>query len=338
MVEFTVDTPFQKIYDLPEVKPLAPYFIWRHAPKTPLVGTTTLREKGSGSPNRDINAQCDGVNYLLSRLLRGDKVLYDVYSPEEVAEDPEKEPVKLMFFPPEKEGAGFTEKAKQTEIKPFILLCPGGGYNAVCSVIEGFSTAQELNALGYPVFLLNYRVGYEHLMPAPFDDLAAGLKYIFAHADELGVSKENYAVGGFSAGGHLAAEWGTDNFGYARYGLPKPAALVLVYAVIDRWLKVGEEAAMDRIYGGHTREILERFSVNKHAGSGYPPTFLVHCKDDPEVPVQNSLILSDVLDGLGIPNELMLGEKGGHGFGSGRSTDAVGWTKRAAAFWERQMH
>ncbi|MBQ6240657.1 MAG: alpha/beta hydrolase [Firmicutes bacterium] len=352
MFEFTVDTPFQEIYDLPEVKPFIPYFVGKRPPVIGLPGEATLRERNRPDPNRDIYAQCDGVNHLLRKIFNGEKILYDVYTEQEIAENPEKAPVKLLYFradaaPTVQTDAvptSETDAASASEIdaasaakKPFALLCAGGGYGSVCSVIEGFSTAQELNALGYPVFLLNYRVGYANLLPDPFDDLAAAIRYILANAEELGVSAENYAVGGFSAGGHLAAEWGSDNYGYTRYGLPKPAALFLIYPVIYSWLREGQEEAMDRIYGGHTPEVLERFAVHHHLWAGYPATFLVHCKDDPEVPVKNSLLMQEGLTGLGIPNELLLGEIGGHGFGSGRSTSAAGWTSKAAAFWKKQM-
>lgn len=37
------------------------------------------------------------------------------------------------------------------------------------------------------------------------DDLAEALKYVFTHAEEFGVDVEDYAVAGFSAGGHPAA-------------------------------------------------------------------------------------------------------------------------------------
>ncbi len=332
MTTFTVDTPFQEIYDLPEVKPLIPYFIGKRAPIIGLSGDTTLRKRNLPDPNRDIYAQCDGVNYLLKKLAQGEKILYDVYSEDEIVADPEKAAVKLLYFRTDADKARGSKKNK-----PFVVLCPGGGYSSVCSVIEGFHTAQELNVLGYPVFILNYRVGYENLMPDPIDDLATALRYILRHTEELGVAKEKYVVGGFSAGGHLAAEWGSDNYGYATYGLPKPTALFLVYSVISRQLKPGREEALDRIYGGHTQDLMDKYDVYKHLWKGYPASFLVHCKDDAEVSPRNSIMMRDGLSELKIPNELLLGEYGGHGFGSGRSTDVEGWTKKAVAFLENQI-
>lgn len=45
--------------------------------------------------------------------------------------------------------------------------------------------------------------------PAPLEDLAQAYRYIEAHAQAFQVDMEDYAVCGSSAGGHLAAEWGT---------------------------------------------------------------------------------------------------------------------------------
>ena len=81
--------------------------------------------------------------------------------------------------------------------------------------------------------MVSYRVGGPALLPAPMEDLAQAIRFILEKADFFGVAQENYAVAGFSAGGHLVAEWGSDNVGYAAYGLPKPAAIFPVYPVID---------------------------------------------------------------------------------------------------------
>ena len=40
------------------------------------------------------------------------------------------------------------------------------------------------------------------------EDLAAAVKFISSRKDELGLGQDDYAVGGFSAGGNLTAEFG----------------------------------------------------------------------------------------------------------------------------------
>ena len=141
---------------------------------------------------------------------------YDIYTDEEKAKEPDKDNTKLFFFPG-KPG------------KPFMLVCAGGGYATVCSFLEGFPVAARLNRMGYNAFVLSYRVNEVGLLPKPTEDVAAALRLIFANADKFQVSTENYAVAGFSAGGHVTGSWGTNYLGYPRFGMPKPALLVLAY-------------------------------------------------------------------------------------------------------------
>lgn len=71
--------------------------------------------------------------------------------------------------------------------------------------------------------------------PAPQEDVAAILSFVFSHAEKWQVDTENYAVCGFSAGGHVAGCWGAAKLGYEKYGLPKPAALTA--ALADGWYR-----------------------------------------------------------------------------------------------------
>ena len=58
-------------------------------------------------------------------------------------------------------------------VPPFIIACAGGAYKCVCTMIESIPVAARLNALGYDVVIPNYRVGMEHVMPKPLEDVAA---------------------------------------------------------------------------------------------------------------------------------------------------------------------
>lgn len=57
--------------------------------------------------------------------------------------------------------------------------------------------------------------------------MAQAIRFIRDNHKALRVPADDYAVCGFSAGGHLAASWGSDNLGYKIYNLPAPDALIL---------------------------------------------------------------------------------------------------------------
>ena len=267
-----------------------------------------------------------GIRFGLEKLacaLDRDQVLYPVYEKDECASSPEKSAVNLLYFPPETDPEG----------KPFVVICPGGSYLAVCAAAEGFPVAGRLAELGYPVFILEYRVGKAPVLPAALDDLAAAIRWIFQKKESFGISGA-YVVGGFSAGGHLAALWGTDSAGYRHYGIAKPEALLLGYPLIqtDKADSPETEAALSILQDQNTEK--EDYSILLHT-DGFPPCYLVRCKDDEVLSGQHALSLKASLDKLGIPCDLEEGERGGHGFGDGRGTSVEGWVDRAHRFLQQ---
>lgn len=219
--------------------------------------------------------------------------------------------------------------------KPFVLILPGGGYGDVCSLIEGFPVALQLNRMGYNAFVGLYRIAGQAHYPNPQDDVAKMLSFIFENAPALGVNAQNYAVCGFSAGGHLAASWGTKSLGYAKYGLPRPAAVILAYPVIT----MGEythKGSRKNLLGkdANNQVVIEQYSIEKQIDADYPPAFIWQCKNDRVVPFQNSLLLKKALDANGVPCRLMPVEGTAHGWGLANGTAAEGWLQKAVAFWQ----
>lgn len=321
----TKEMRFRKVKHIPTLKEASPYLIggvglMKHA-------VDFMKIEDFGKMNWNVESIVDGLNYLIELEQTGSH-LFPVYSREECRADHSKKPVNLLHFPAKKTG------------KPFVVLCAGGAYMSVCSAAEGYPVAKVFNELGYPAFVLNYRVGGSDLMPKPLDDLAAALRYIRSRAEEFHVDPDRYIVCGFSAGGNLTALWGTENHGYKTYGLPAPEALFPIYPAVSPKLWGASDnkavAAFQKTMFGKdpSDEILREYDALEHIGADYPPSYIVCCRDDDTVPPVNSEALKKVLDGLRIPAVLEIGEHGGHGFGEGRGTGAEGWIERAAAFAE----
>ena len=327
-MQITPQTTFAELEAHPGIGPIVPYFCY------PVYGTRVRPDQRlADAPMPDSPWGPAEVTDAAARLGEitegGEKALYSVYPEEETAADPDKACVKLVYFP-------------APGSRRFVILCAGGAFQRVCSLWESMPVAAELNRRGVAVFCLTYRVNETPLFPKPLDDLAAAVAFVRAHADGFGLDADRYAVGGFSAGGYVAAAWGVPALGYEKYGQPKPEMLIPVYplAMLAKTYENanGWRVAMfDMLFGpGHTQADADKYDVYTQVDENYPPAYFVHAKDDPGVPVENSVKMHEKLRKLGIPAGLDLAEHGSHGFGRGDLTDAAGWPGRMLEFWYEQ--
>jgi acetyl esterase/lipase len=329
-MEKMVLDPSMTIGQLQQVPQLARFkemiFTWI----TPDVQANTIasygNEKGELIP---------ALEYLAEKNTQ-EEILFPVYSQEECAANPELTQVQLLYF-----------RAEKPVSRGTVIVCPGGGYNREWALVEGYPIARRMNQLGYHSFVLFYRTHQKGLLPKPMDDLAAAVKYIRKHEQDFDVDGDQYAVCGFSSGGHLAAEWGTANHGCRAYGLPKPKGLMLGYPAWDNLemcqrirqiagmpaYKAVYEAGkvyLERVCGEDlSLAKAEEFSVTLHMDREYPDTYVVHCIDDPTVAVKGTYAAKEKFDELGIRSCFRFAEKGGHSFGLGNGTDAQGWPEEA---------
>lgn len=95
--------------------------------------------------------------------------------------------------------------AEQTDTLPGFLWIHGGGY--VLGSIDGddYGNRLRVKKAECVIVSVDYRLAPEHPYPAPVEDCYAGLKWMFDHANEIGVDRSRIAIGGASAGGGLAA-------------------------------------------------------------------------------------------------------------------------------------
>ncbi len=274
-------------------------------------------------PTWNVEDMVDGLNRILE-VVRGEtKFHYDIWSHADKTADPRKKETALFHFPVRQKG-------------PFVLICAGGAYASVASIVEAFPVAAELNGLGYTAFVLHYRCGKNNAWPAPMEDLQQALHFILNHVDEFGVEKEHFAAAGFSAGGHLVSSLGTQNDGYQHWNLPKPGALFLAYPVtlFTRMTKI-HKACRDNLLGtSPTKSDIDGINVVLNTDASYPPAFLMHCQDDDQIYFENSEALAQKLKSIGVPCILKLVPKGGHGIGLGNGTAAQGWLTEAVQFWQ----
>ena len=88
---------------------------------------------------------------------------------------------------------------------PALYWIHGGGYVMGDIEQDDRLMKQLVRRIGCVAVSVDYRLAPEHPFPAPVEDCYAGLKWLFRHADQLGVEPSRIAIGGASGGGGLAA-------------------------------------------------------------------------------------------------------------------------------------
>jgi|AntRauTorckE5430_2_1112549.scaffolds.fasta_scaffold00164_4 acetyl esterase/lipase len=216
-----------------------------------------------------------------------------------------------------------------------VMVIPGGGYAVAAWGHEGSDIAQRLAVEGLHVFVLKYRLPKNESVGcrshAALDDARRGVQTIRMMADSLGLDRRRVAVLGFSAGGHLAAsaavhylEADSTAFPAAAAYSSRPDLSIPVYPVlIMEDSKAAHQGSINNLLGPQPwdAELLDYYDLPGRVHAAMPPTFLVHAGDDKAVPVENSLRYYAALKEAGVPADLHVYAKGGHGFGSAVQTD-----------------
>ena len=206
--------------------------------------------------------------------------------------------------------------------RPAILIFPGGGYQKL-SGREMDPVAFEFYAAGFHTFFLKYSIrGEKHLEPLGIEPLAQASEAILrirANADAWNIRKNQIAVLGFSAGGHLAGSCGVlwnmpelKTVIDTKNGLNRPDAVIMGYSVTT----AGEYAHIDSIKNlvgnlGDARK--ELFDLPSHVTSDTPPCFLWSTVEDELVPVENTLLFANALQKHHVSYELHVYTHGRHG-------------------------
>ena len=193
-----------------------------------------------------------------------------------------------------------------------IVACPGGGYDHLASATEGTAWADFYNEQGIAYFVLKYRMpkGDRTL---PIADAEAAIKMVRDSAKVWGINPKQVGIMGSSAGGHLASTIAThSNKSVA------PNFQILFYPVIT----FGEgchKGSRKNFLGKDEKkaDVVKQYSNELQVKKGVtPPAIILLADDDRSVPpTTNGKAYYEALQQAGIPSELHIYPKGGHGFG-----------------------
>jgi len=222
----------------------------------------------------------------------------------------------------------------------FVLIVPGGGYMYCSAVGEGTKVADKLLAWGVGAGVLRYRRNmFEHGTPkhltrvydknVALEDAMRSMRIVRSRAKEWGLKDGGVGIMGFSAGGHIAATIAVHP------GAADPAAsdvcdrfparpdfAILAYSLISMAPPWGGACWRDNLLGKPFDPALaEYYSCQKHVTPQTPPCFLVCTADD--FTLRDMLAMNQALGEKGVPHELHIFEKGGHGYGMSKPGLAV---------------
>ena len=194
----------------------------------------------------------------------------------------------------------------------FALIVSGGGFVCIDTTHEGMPIGKELYEKGYTIFLLTYRLKEKAHLNNTTVDINKAIYFIMENADRLNVDPNDFILIGGSAGAYIAASYCSNNRGYIKHNNPKPKCLCLLYPIVD--LRLEEKYIKDIVVGKNpTRYLLNKYSIPNHVKGTFPPTFIVHSKDDDCVSYCQSEALQKSLKKNKIKNHFLLFKTGKHG-------------------------
>jgi len=229
-----------------------------------------------------------------------------------------------------------------------VVICPGGAYVGVAIDREGHDVARWLNSIGVAGIVLKYRMpnpaATGEQIPWPLQDAQRAIRLVRQRAAEWKIDPNRVGIMGFSAGGHLASTAGTHfDAGKADAQDPieqqscRPDFIILGYPVITFNPPIAHTGSRDNLLGKNAdATLIEKYSNELQVTAQTPPAFLVHARDD-GVNVENSIQFAEAMKKAGVPCELQLYDKGGHGYGLGMNGGEVaGWPAQCEK-WMRSM-
>ena len=234
---------------------------------------------------------------------------------------------------------------------PAVVFVHGGAW------VHGDPSQAAGNALhfarhGIATISISYRLAPAHRFPAPLHDVRRALRYVRAHAGELGIDPDRIALMGLSAGAHLAM------LAHLAAALPELApelpaeldgvaetvrAIVLHYGPYDlarrRPLPDGFDPIRELLGERVADEAWVRVaSPVHHASHATAPVLLIHGTADAVVSYRESERMHAALERAGKASELLLLDGAPHAFQVSWRGDANRRANAATdAFLERHL-
>ncbi|RCL34100.1 MAG: alpha/beta hydrolase, partial [Puniceicoccaceae bacterium] len=203
------------------------------------------------------------------------------------------------------------EGHRTSDKRPAVIFFFGGGWNNG-SPEQHYSHCAHLASRGMVAMSAEYRVKSRNQTTPKecVEDGKSAIRWVRAHAAELGIDPNRLAAGGASAGGHVAAAAGTvDSFDATSEDLSvssRPDALVLFNPVFDN----GPGGF------GHSRvkAYWQEISPIHNISASAPPSIVFLGTEDEYIGAEVAVRYKELMDQSGVRCDLHLYPEQAHGF------------------------
>jgi len=294
---------------------------------TPAVGTAAVRSASTGS-HSDRGPDWEGARTVNYCVEGGQKLAMTLFAP-----------------------------AAADHPVPAVLQVHGGGWQhgTRFTALTQSMTVTELVNAGFVVASIDYRLAPAHAWPDQIVDATCAVRYLRAHAADLGIDPSRIAALGDSAGGQLVSLLGMDVTSQPWRNGPYPDTSSRVAAVVDEYGPADLSATdwphstarmIQTVFGAWpdsaavaTVGALKEASPITYVGPGDPPFLIIQGTADQVVPVSQSEELAQHLRAAGDVVDLVLVDRGRHGLQTpGQAPSPATISALITSFLQKVLH
>lgn len=221
--------------------------------------------------------------------------------------------------------------ANTTTALPLLVWVHGGAWLSNDKHADmGYmkNTVRSIIDSGYAFASINYRYSTDAVFPAQIQDCNQALQFLYDHAAEYKLDRNNFALIGFSAGGHLASLQALSNNNDIREFYPagnkitfKIKAAIDFYGPSDFIALIGSSNNIDSknpvalLLGAmpiDRPDLAKKASPTTYVDKNDPPFLIIQGEKDESVPQVQSKLLKSYLQVAGVPSELIIVEGAPH--------------------------
>ncbi len=206
-------------------------------------------------------------------------------------------------------------------LKPAVIIFPGGGYKHLAVEKEGRQAALWFQQRGFIAVVCLYPLPDGDYGRSTIAACKRAVTYLYKHAEQYHINRQQIGACGFSAGGHLCSVLNS------QWSETIPIQFnILFYPVLSFEEGLAHQGSKHS-WQGESEDTA--FSAEKCIHADYPPTFLVHAAADPVVVAENSRRYAQGLSDYNVSNQLCIlygiDKTIAHGFGLGHRNINLQW-------------